>query len=398
MQSLAKDTGERPQTAEAFASKLRASSEGIGSLLTRALVIYSQRLPKFLLLAIIVSLPALVLTFGRIAFSFSRAFGLLTDGALVGVIAGISGIATFFVQIFTAAILVGVTTWIVAQILAVPLRPISLRTALRKVKQRWKPLLITVTISTILAMISWGVGFLGGVLGSAVISGSIYLLTGNEIFPLGIAFIFGASASVFLGVLVSAVFMLVAPAIMMEEISGRRAFRRSVELTRRSLRTVIAAALLAYFIPGVLGLMIAFAIGGIISNPKLNLGQFANSPAETAVRSKDSETVTFGMSKPGIQITTGEPDKENEKEDPAATMKTALTEGIFELLWSPIAILISSFTSIITALIYFKTRQAGGETMLDLLRRFEDADKPKSRWQKQIQEKLVQSGRISSQT
>ena len=57
--ALAKETAERPPTAEAFASQLRSQSEGIWTLLRRALVIYSEHLPKFLGLATFLSLPVI---------------------------------------------------------------------------------------------------------------------------------------------------------------------------------------------------------------------------------------------------------------------------------------------------------------------------------------------------
>ncbi|MBA2620323.1 MAG: serine/threonine protein kinase, partial [Acidobacteria bacterium] len=60
--ALAKNPVERPQTVEAFASELRAQSEGIGVLLQRALVIYSQHLPKFLGLAILLYVPLIIFT------------------------------------------------------------------------------------------------------------------------------------------------------------------------------------------------------------------------------------------------------------------------------------------------------------------------------------------------
>jgi hypothetical protein len=50
----------------------------------------------------------------------------------------------------------------------------------------------------------------------------------------------------------------------------------------------------------------------------------------------------------------------------------------------------------VTALLYFKTRQSGGETMNNLLEQFEEeTDRPRSRWQERVRERLVQSGRIT---
>ncbi len=357
LQSLAKNPDERPQTAEAFASKIRANSEGIGQLLTRASVIYSQRLPKFLLLALLTAIPLIILTFARVIFNFLVAVEVFEEGWKTLLVSALLGISAFFVQIFVAAFMVGMTTWIVAQVLAVPLRPISLKAAFRKAKMRWKPLLGTVTVSTLLAII-------------------------------GLAFCFIP------GVLLSARFMLVAPSIMMEGLSGRKAFRRSAELVKRSYRTVLATALLVYFIPGFLAITTALAVNGMLRNfePKIE------TPPETARsieqnKNKENSGLNFSLNKGNFQISTGEKKKDRSMGE---KIRDSLKEGIFEILWSPIAILISSFTSVITALIYFKTRQAGGETMQDLLREFEDTDKPQSRWQKRIQERLEQSGRISS--
>ncbi|MBK8151540.1 MAG: hypothetical protein IPK58_25935 [Acidobacteria bacterium] len=77
-------------------------------------------------------------------------------------------------------------------------------------------------------------------------------------------------------------------------------------------------------------------------------------------------------------------------------MRRPLATGIFELLWALITVLISTITSIITALIYFKTRQAGGESMQDLLEQFEETEQPKPKWQQRVQDRLIQSGRITS--
>ena len=361
MDSLAKNAGEQPPTAEAFASKIRSNSEGIGKLLTRALVIYSQRLPKFLLLALLTSIPLIVLTFARVAFSFLVAVGVFEDNWKSDVFSGFLGVSAFFVQIFVAAFLVGMTTWIVAQILAVPLQPISLRAAFKKAKLRWKPLWGTVTVSTLLAMV-------------------------------------GLLLCFFPGVWLSARFMLIAPSVMMEGASGKAAFRRSAELVKRSYRTVLASALLIYFIPGVLAITMTLAVTGMLNNfePKVDpLNSNGQKVEQTA--NEENSGVNFSLNKGNVEIKT---DENNNLEDISMgkKLRTSLREGIFEILWSPIAILISSFTSVITALIYFKTRQAGGESMQDLLREFEDTDKPQSRWQNRIHERLAQSGRISSRS
>ena len=82
-------------------------------------------------------------------------------------------------------------------------------------------------------------------------------------------------------------------------------------------------------------------------------------------------------------------------------MRTRVIETILgsliQIFWVPMHIFIASFTSIILALLYLKTRQAGGESMRDLLEQFEDIeDRPKSKWQQRVQDRLIQSGRITT--
>ena len=360
MESLSKDTESRPHSAEAFASKLRANSEGLGTLLRRALVIYSEHLPKFLLLAFLFALPFIVISWAKVALRFLILAGVIPDSNAVTILSGALSFVGFFVQIFFAAFLVGMTTWIVAQILAVPLRPINLRAAFNEAKKHWKSFAGTVTLSTLLAM-------------------------------LGLILCF------FPGVWLSARYMLIAPSIMMEDLSGRAAFRRSIELVKRSFRTVFATCLLVYFVPGVLAFVMAVAIGGIVKS--ITSMQQQN---EASVTQKEDD---FGVSvgSGGVKITTTEDKKDSnepavKKKEKTGGFAPAVSEGIFELIWSPIIILISSFTSVITALLYFKTRQAGGETMQNLLKKFEDTELPQSRWQQSVRERLIQSGRITSKT
>jgi serine/threonine protein kinase len=396
MSSLTKEADRRPPTALAFASRLRANSEGVGALLTRAMTIFSERLPKFLQLAFLISIPAIFLGVIRVIFSFLIAVNVIGDGWIATIAATLLGIVTFFIQIFTAAILVGVTTWVVAQILAVPLRPISLRTAFVKVKERWKRLLTTVTASTLLALLSWVLGFLIGGLVSLIIAAPLYFL-GWKIIAVVICVLAAICGAIAFGLLVTADFMLVAPSIMMEGISGRTSFRRSIELVKRSFRTVLAAAVLNYFVPALLGLIMVLAVGGLFNKMDPDKKSVPETPAAAAENVENNQGgVNFGVTGGDLKVNIGDEDELNQAKDKAKTLRQSLTQGIFEILWTPITVLLASFTSIITALIYFKTRQAGGESMQDLLEQFEDAERPKSKWQQRVQNRLQQSGRITS--
>src|SRR5437870_5541700 len=60
MAALAKNPGDRPASAAAFASSLRANAEGTGELLRRAFMLYSQHFPRFLRLSLLVNLPLVI--------------------------------------------------------------------------------------------------------------------------------------------------------------------------------------------------------------------------------------------------------------------------------------------------------------------------------------------------
>ena len=77
-------------------------------------------------------------------------------------------------------------------------------------------------------------------------------------------------------------------------------------------------------------------------------------------------------------------------------VKATILETLIQIFWLPTHILVTSFSSIIIALLYLKTRQAGGESMQDLLEQFEDNEQPKSKWQQRVQNRLIQSGRITT--
>jgi serine/threonine protein kinase len=396
MDSLSKEKEKRPQTAEAFASKLRANSEGMGELFRRALVIYSEHLPKFLLLAILMAIPFILLTISKVIYNLLEIGELVEKGAASMVITSLLSLSIFFAQIFYAAFLVGMTTWIVAQVLAAPLRPVNLRATFKKAKSRWKPLMGTVTLSTLLAMISWAIAFFISGIAAAIVGVPLYYFV-SDILAYIVGGIIALVLGVYIGVYVSAIFMLITPSIMMEDLSGRKAFRRSIELAKRSFRTVFATALLVYFVPAILAFLIALGIGGIVKSITSEIDK----PAEASkAEAENNVGVSFGTK--GVNITTKD-DKIDSKEQAEAKMEKekagfapAVSQQIFELLWLPIVILITSFTSVVTALLYFKTRQSGGETMNNLLEQFEEeTDRPRSRWQERVRERLVQSGRIT---
>jgi len=74
----------------------------------------------------------------------------------------------------------------------------------------------------------------------------------------------------------------------------------------------------------------------------------------------------------------------------------AVLESLLQVLLLPLQIITTSFTSIIIALLYLKTRLAGGESLQDLLSKFEETDRPRKKWQERVRQRLIQSGRLTT--
>jgi serine/threonine protein kinase len=117
--ALSKDPERRPQTAEAFASELRARSEGIFGLLRRSMTIYTEHLSKFVLLSAFFSMPMVVLTLALLAASYLKVSEMVSDVA-GNLAVGLVGFALTIVSPFCANLILGTIAWIVAQHLAVP--------------------------------------------------------------------------------------------------------------------------------------------------------------------------------------------------------------------------------------------------------------------------------------
>jgi serine/threonine protein kinase len=396
--ALAKDKEARPPTAEAFASELRSHSEGFGRLLQKALVIYSEHLPKFLGLAFLLAVPHILLIIIRLVTGTLGATEVISVGS-GSFISGVTSFIDFFVRIITAALMVGTVTWLVAHILAFPLKPVSIKAALKAAWEKKRTLFTNVTVSTLIAFLSFGVGGIIGGIASLIVA----LPLGY--FGFGGAAIFVSVTMAVLGVIVVGLFvtskyMLIAPSIMMEGIKGRAAFRRSSQLIKRSLGTALAISLLIYIVPGLIG----FAVGITASTFTRQLALYEKvekGELRTTTDENGEENFSVSVSPTGVQVKEKDNEKNlTEEEKKARSLskyrRETISQMLVEVFLAPIMIFITSITSVITALLYFKTRQAGGESMQDLLAKFEDTEHPQSKWQHRIRERLQQSGRISS--
>ncbi len=358
-EALSKNPAERPQTAEAFASRLRSQSEGIGALLRRALVIYSAHLPKFIGLTTILSVPVILMTLSLIVLSFLKASAVISEG-WANILTWTFGTLLGITSAFCAYLILGTTTWIVAQYLAVPLRPVRLRPAFAAARTRWKKFAGTGILSTVLTMvfgvITCGIGFL----------------------------------------VTSVIWTLTAPVVMMENLGGWKALKRSTRLVRRSVRTTIATVLLMVLIPAFISGFISFFVNVTAkafektSNPP-PAAQQPKTDGNAAANAQTDKTEDINFS-----FNTNQPKLKVDGKDMQTRIKHTVLESLIQIFWLPTHILVTSFSAIIIALLYLKTRQAGGESMQDLLEQFEDDEQPKSKWQERVQQRLIQSGRITT--
>ena len=309
MSALAKNPDERPGSAGGFAGALRAHSTGTGTLLRNALTLYSEHLPTFMRLALLVYAPVVVITLVKVTFMYLASRHLISKPWDV-VATSTSNLLGILATFLSASVVVGITTWLVSQRLAVPLRPLLLRPAFKALKKRLRPYMWTGLLASLLAVI-------------------------------------GLAMCLLPGVYVLANLCLVGPVLMMEDLRGRAAMKRSRALYKRSRRTVVAIVLLHIGAPLFINTVAALLIVAVVKalNPTGTL--HANS------------AVTIAQ----------------------------------QLVALPITILLSSLASVVTALLYWKTRLAGGETMKQALVQFDAVDLPEGRGQKKLRTRARTSTR-----
>ncbi|HLG14953.1 MAG TPA: serine/threonine-protein kinase [Blastocatellia bacterium] len=140
---------------------------------------------------------------------------------------------------------------------------------------------------------------------------------------------------------------LVGAVVMMEDKKGWAAIRRSFQLVRRSRPTVIAILFIQYVIPFLAGSVV---LGLIVA--------------------------AFKLSQPG-QLPSG-----------TQELVSKVASGVTMML----NVFIVPLMATLTALLYLKTRQAGGETLNEALSQLEEEDVPRTQWQMRMRERTTPSG------
>jgi len=416
--ALSKDPSMRPQTAEGFASELRSRSEGLFGLLRRALVIYSEHLPKFLTLTTFLFLPSSVLTFALVLLSYLKVSESISE-PLANVSIGVLGVVLTLANAFCGSLIMGTITWIVTQHLAIPLRPLRLRPVLYEAHKKWKRFAGAGAIVAILPFVFAALGALAGFLVFGAILGILYPLTGSAaaIFIAGgIGATIGTIAG-FFGAYIK--WMLVAPVVMMEKVGIREALRRSRMLINRSFATATGAAIMMFLIPafaaGTISLAVNVTDRAFDPKPKQSEASQNDSAAPTADTTPVDSSGSALPAEPVQPVAETPPSETTEPKDRTwnwnvgqrkiaggremdmrTRVKHTLLESLIQIIWLPMQIFVFSFSGIIVALLYLKTRLAGGESMNDLTERFEDDGRPRKKWQERVRQRLIQSGRIPS--
>ena len=227
MSALAKNPGERPQTAFAFGSALRAQSEGVGALYRRAFALYSEYFPKFIKLSLLAHIPMIITSILLISaflwYKHSPPVGIFSKVVEACVVAFLS-LLKFVATTVSAGVISGVTAIIIVQLTAAPLRPVKLREAFVILRRRWRPFLKTLVRVTL-----W------------VILGMILLFIPGMVMWMR--------------------YSLYAPVVLVEGLQGKAAMKRARELASRSWRTIIIVAILQFLLPALISSVVGFMAG-----------------------------------------------------------------------------------------------------------------------------------------
>jgi len=220
MAALKKNPAARPASAAGFASALRGSSEGIGSLLRRGFALYSEHFPKFLRISLLAHLPVIVMTFVMLGLDVLQRAKVMPKVLMIALTI-VFGLLNIVVSFLSTSVITAMTALMVTQLHVAPMRPLSMRDALAVLKRRWRPFLRTSIRVTLTIMAGFAL---------LLIPGLIVMIR----------------------------YALYAPVVLMEGLEKRAALTRANELSRRSRRTVVALLLIQLTLPFIMGAIVGF--------------------------------------------------------------------------------------------------------------------------------------------
>jgi len=248
MSAISKNPAERPQTAFAFASALRAESEGVGALYRRAFALYSEYFPKFIKLSLLAYLPVIIISvlaiFASLWYKYWPPVGMLHKVVVYSAL-GILGLLKVVAGTISGGVISGVTAIIIVQLTAAPLRPVKLREAFVLLRKRWRPFLKTLIRVTLWILL--GICLL-------IIPGMVMWMR----------------------------YSLYAPVVLVEGLQGKAAMRRARELASRSWKTVIVVAILQFLIPAIVSACVGYMAGRSKANKNTLSAQVVQQVLELA--------------------------------------------------------------------------------------------------------------------
>ncbi|HEU4386439.1 MAG TPA: protein kinase [Blastocatellia bacterium] len=311
MSALSKNAADRPPTAEAFASALRANAEGAGPLLRRAFALYSEHFPTFLKVSFLMSIPLIVVGILQFVTAVLGVLKKAPDLLLTIAVVVLALLAVGF-SFIASGVTIGVTVRLVTQFLLAPLRPIKLRPAFDAIKRRIKPFALTTLLVAVVIIIGW-----------------ILCLIPGVIFQIK--------------------YSLYGPVVIMEGLGGRAAMRRSRDLVKRAVRTVtmvvIVQLLLTIGLQSFINVSFAIIAQLLVARP--------NVPIWLTNLSKIIQAAPGNLIAPWLNVLT------------------------------------TPLIAIFTAMLYMKTRLAGGESLHEVLEEIDEQEVPTTRWQQRMRQRLI---------
>jgi serine/threonine protein kinase len=236
MSALAKEPDKRPKSATAFANGLRARTEGVGSILRRAFALYSEHFPVFFKISLIAYAPlAAILVVMLVNDKFGVAQSQLANILLffVGFIGG---------HITAYSVIAAVTVPVVTQLTAAPLRPVSVRNAFRRLKDRLGVFLVTLVVTALAIMVTVALFVVGATTLAVYWNEYTYRIPHWFYAPAGLLLLVPAFA-------LAARLSLFAPVVMTERRGVLGTLRRAGELWKRSRIAVLVVTLLQFLVP-----------------------------------------------------------------------------------------------------------------------------------------------------
>ncbi len=339
MTALSKKAEDRPISAGAFANALRARSESASSVLRQVLGLYTERFSTFFQISLIAAIPMMAMS---IIFIIQLILARVSPKNSINNILGIIGLIGVVLHLIAArALNSGVSIPILAQILIAPLKEISIRPAVEMLKKRLKmfvPISLLISTSEVLLVIS---------------SVTFFIVTSIVCYELIQEFIKTKTVQVDSSLIKAVIIILVsflitistskifvdyslyASVIMMEGIGGIKALRKAKELVFRT-KNITRPILYGYliYVAGY-GLLISLINRFIV----VKLG---------------------------------------------STILAAIVASVVYVFNVGVFILINPLVAIFLGLLYFKSQQTSGESLKDILGKYQPEALELSNWQKRI--------------